>query len=202
MTTLERWSRLWSQLGVAHPNTELFHQIIERYSEPHRHYHTLKHLDECFQHLDSAKQLASHPAEIELALWFHDAIYEVQKHNNEELSANWAHASSLANGLATESCDRIFDFVQITGSHSLPKTSDEALLIDIDLTILGAAPDRFDEYEQAIRAEYSWVPSLVFNVKRRSILQKFLDRKSIFNTQHFVEHYEQQARINLQRSLA
>lgn len=196
MTTLHRWNHLWSQFGSSPPQ-RLFDEIVARYSEKHRHYHTLRHLDECLRHLDDVLPLAIHAPEIELALWFHDAVYDSHRHDNEALSAAWARSSATASALPSESCDRIYDLIQVTGSHSLPKTADEALLIDIDLSILGALPDRFEEYEQGIRDEYRWVPDAIFKVKRRSVLDKFLQRKTIFHTQYFIERYERQARINL-----
>jgi predicted metal-dependent HD superfamily phosphohydrolase len=196
MTTRQRWNHLWSQLRSTPPQ-ELFDEIVARYREKHRHYHTLQHLDECLRHLDDVTPLAIHAPEIELALWFHDAVYDPHKQNNEELSATWARSAAAAAALPDDCCNRIRDLVQITASHSLPRTNDEALLIDIDLSILGASPDRFEEYERGIRHEYSWVPSLIFAAKRRSILDKFLQRETIFHTQHFIERYERQARVNL-----
>jgi predicted metal-dependent HD superfamily phosphohydrolase len=196
MTTLHRWNHLWSQLGSSPPH-QLFDDLIARYREKHRHYHTLQHLDECLLHLDAVSALAVHAPEIELALWFHDAVYDPHRQDNEALSAAWARSSAATAALPSESCDRIYDLVQVTGSHSLPKTTDEALLIDIDLSILGASPARFQEYEQAIRNEYSWVPAPVFAAKRRAILDKFLKRETIFHTRYFIERYERQARVNL-----
>lgn len=196
MTTQQRWDHLWSQLGSAPPDG-LFDEVVARYREKHRHYHTLQHLDECLRHLDEVAPLAIHVPEIELALWFHDAVYDPHKQNNEDLSAAWARSAAAEAGLPSEVCDRIYNLVRVTASHNRPGTSDEALLIDIDLAILGASPDRFEEYEQGIRNEYSWVPSLIFAVKRRSILEKFLQRETIFHTQYFIERYEQQARLNL-----
>jgi predicted metal-dependent HD superfamily phosphohydrolase len=198
MTTRHRWNHAWSQLGSS-PLHQLFDEIVARYCEKHRHYHTLHHLDECLRHLDEVAQLAIHEPEIELALWFHDAIYDSRQQNNEELSAAWARSSAAAAAMPRESCDRIYDLIQVTGSHSFPKTTDEALLIDIDLSILGAPPDRFEEYEQGIRSEYSWVPQPIFEAKRRSVLKKFLQRETIFHTQYFIERYERQARLNLGR---
>lgn len=196
MTTRHRWNHLWSQLGSVAPH-EVFDEVVARYREKHRHYHTLQHLDECLRLLDDVAPLATHAPEIELALWFHDAVYDSHKQNNEELSAMWARSTAAAAALPGESCDRIYNLVQVTANHNLPKTNDEALLIDIDLSILGASPDRFEEYERGIRSEYAWVPGLIFSAKRRSILEKFLQRETIFHTQYFIERYERQARMNL-----
>jgi len=198
---ISRWTRLWSALGAAHADETLFRSIISKYSEPHRKYHTLRHLEECLSHLDEVQHLAVRPAEIELALWFHDAIYDVRRHDNEDLSAEWARASAEAASLPAEVCDRVHDLVLVTRHNADPKSADEAILADIDLSILGAAPQRFDEYETSIREEYNWVPRLVFDFKRRSILDGFRRRDPVFRTPHFAERFGRQARENLERSL-
>ncbi|MDI1260271.1 hypothetical protein [Aquabacterium sp.] len=74
---------------------------------------------------------------------------------------------------------------------------DQPLLVDIDLAILGAAPERFAEYDRQVRAEYSWVPGFVSNIKRKAVLKSFLARQYIYSTKHFRERYEAQARRNL-----
>jgi predicted metal-dependent HD superfamily phosphohydrolase len=83
----------------------------------------------------------------------------------------------------------------------VPLDTDEKILVDVDLSILGERPERFDEYEDQIREEYAWVPGVVFRARRRKILKAFLARASIFNTRKFVETYEAQARANLERSI-
>ena len=83
-----------------------------------------------------------------------------------------------------------------------PLDPDARLLVDIDLAILGAAPERFDEYEVQVRQEYAWVPGPLFRRKRREILQGFLDRPCIYTTEPFRTRFELQARSNLQRSVA
>lgn len=199
---ISRWNQLWSTLGVAHADETLFWEIIARYSEPHRKYHTLRHLEECLSHLDQVQHLAARPAEIELALWFHDAIYDVRRQDNEERSAEWARASAEAASLPAEVCDSVQHLVLATRHNAGPESGDEAILADIDLSILGASPRRFEEYEIAIRKEYNWVPRLVFDVKRRSILKEFLRRDGIFRTAYLAQRFERQARENLKRSLA
>jgi len=198
---ISRWNRLWSILGAARADETLFSSIIAKYSEPHRKYHTLRHLEECLSHLDETQHLAARPAEIELALWFHDAIYDVRRQDNEKRSAEWARASAEAASLPAEVCDRVQHLVLATRHDAGPESADEAILVDIDLAILGASPQRFEEYETAIREEYNWVPRLVFDVKRRSILNGFLRRGQVFRTAYFAERFERQARENLGRSL-
>lgn len=89
-----------------------------------------------------------------------------------------------------------------TRHTAVPHDVDAKVLVDVDLSILGASAERFDEYEQQVRDEYSWVPEFIFRRERKRILQEFLSRPTVFNTQVFLERYEQQARKNIERSIA
>jgi predicted metal-dependent HD superfamily phosphohydrolase len=89
MTSLNRWQSLWRELGASDSDDELFRRLVAGYSEPHRKYHTMQHLEECFGHFESLRSIAEHAGEVELALWFHDAIYNTKKNDNEEWSAEY-----------------------------------------------------------------------------------------------------------------
>jgi predicted metal-dependent HD superfamily phosphohydrolase len=89
-----------------------------------------------------------------------------------------------------------------TRHDAVPANADARVLVDVDLSILGAEPARFGEYEQQVREEYAWVPGFVYRRKRREVLEGFLARTAIFNTRLFVERYEAVARGNLARSIA
>ena len=201
--TLASWQRLWGELGATVVNGGLMNQLVGAYSERHRHYHTLQHLRECLAQFDAAATLARRPAEVELALWFHDAVYDPQRQDNEERSADWARASVLAAGCAAKMAERVAGLVLATKSHQAPAGgADAALLLDIDLAILGAAPGRFDEYERQIRAEYAHVPDDEFRTGRARVLRSFLERERIYLTDAFHDALEARARANLERSLA
>lgn len=201
--TLASWQRLWGELGATVVNGGLMNQLVGAYSERQRHYHTLQHLRECLAQFDAAATLARRPAEVELALWFHDAVYDPQRHDNEERSADWARASVLAAGCAADVAERVAALVLVTRSHVAPGgDADAALLLDIDLSILGAAPARFDEYERQVRAEYAHVPDADFRAGRARVLQGFLARERIYATDAFHDALEARARDNLRRSLA
>lgn len=202
MTSLARWQSAWRELGAPEADQDLFHRLGACYSEPHRKYHTMQHLNECFAHLESVRSIAERPAEVELALWFHDAIYKTNKKDNEERSAEWARESALAGGLSNDQASRIFDLVIVTKHNATPASRDAEVLVDVDLGILGSAPSRFDEYEGQVREEYSWVPGALYRRERRRILQEFANRPSIYSTEHFRAKYEAQARDNVARSLA
>lgn len=191
---------MWQELDAV-PDPALLEELVACYSQPHRKYHTVSHIDECFAQFDLLRAEAKRPAEIELALWFHDAIYDVRRRDNELKSADWARAVATASGLPVSVVDRIWSLVMVTRHDGFAVEPDEKILVDVDLSILGAPADRFDGYERQIREEYAWVPEIVFRAKRRKILEDFLVRAAIFNTPTFMATYEAQARTNLARSL-
>ena len=202
MITNASWQRLWREFGADPVPNGLYNQLVAAYSEPHRHYHTLQHLRACLAHLDAAASLAPHPAEVELALWFHDAIYDPRRPDNEERSAEWAWRSMLAAGCAEEAAQRVQALVLATKGHSTSHDPDTRLLLDIDLAILGAAPARFDDYEDQIRAEYAHVPAPQFRAVRAQVLEAFVERERIYLTSAFHDALEHRARENIARSLA
>ena len=87
MSTREQWVATWERLGAAAPEG-VYEKLVARYSEPQRHYHTARHLAECFAELAAVCGEAEHPAEVEIALWFHDAVYDTKRHDNEQRSAD------------------------------------------------------------------------------------------------------------------
>jgi predicted metal-dependent HD superfamily phosphohydrolase len=197
------WQRLWRELGARTVNGGLFNQLVQGYSERQRHYHTLQHLRECLLHFEAASSLAQRPAEVELALWFHDAVYDPQGSDNEERSAQWARDSVLAAGCAAAVADRVHALVMATKAHEGPADDpDAALLLDVDLAILGSSAARFDEYERQIRAEYAHVPDEAFRERRAGVLGGFLQRPRIYLTPVFHDALEARARENLARSLS
>jgi predicted metal-dependent HD superfamily phosphohydrolase len=201
MQLWESWNRAWHDLEAAVTEEQLFQAICNHYNTPDRHYHTLQHLTECLDLFKTAIELATHPAEVEMALWFHDAIYDTASKDNEAQSAQWASNELSKVGVLPASIDRIHALIMATCHTSLPTTSDECLLVDIDLAILGASTERFAEYEQQIRTEYNFVPETIFNQKRQEILQGFLDRSTIYSTQYFQDKLEPRARQNIKKSI-
>ena len=202
MTSLNRWQSLWRELGASDSDDELFRRLVACYSEPHRKYHTMQHLEECFVHFESLRSFAEHAGEVELALWFHDAIYNTKRKDNEERSAEWARDSARSAGLRVDQASRIHNLVLTTMHNVVPVGRDAAVLVDVDLGILGSDAARFDEYELQVREEYSWVPGPLYRAGRRKILQEFANREHIYSTEYFREKYEVRARDNIARSLA
>lgn len=195
------WQRAWRGIGATGDGRAPFEQLLARYGEAHRRYHTIQHLSECLAAFEQGSSLAIHPAEIEVALWFHDAIYDVKRSDNEERSARWAESELEAAGVPREIAQRVSSLVLVTKHTAVPTLPDEQVLVDIDLGILGASEQRFAEYERQIRDEYAFVPGFFFRRKRRVILRSFLDRPRIYSTAHFHGALEQAARSNLRRAV-
>lgn len=197
------WRRLWTELGAETIDGGLFNQLVGAYSQAHRHYHTLQHLRECLAHCEAAASLAQRPAEVELALWFHDAVYDPRRADNEERSAEWAWRSILAAGCGEDVAQRVQALVLATRTHEAPAHEpDTQLLVDVDLAILGAAPTRFAESGRQIRAEYAHVPDDEFRAGRARVLSGFLARPRIYATAAFHDALEHRARENLAQALA
>jgi predicted metal-dependent HD superfamily phosphohydrolase len=201
MDLTKSWNRAWLGLGHSNDKQDLLQLICSHYAESTRHYHSLQHLGECLDLFELVRDLATYPAEVEMALWFHDAIYNTANHDNEAQSAQWARAELSKAGVLSEKIDRIQSLIMVTCHTALPMTIDECLLVDIDLAILGSSTERFAEYEQQIRTEYNFVPEPIFNQKRQEILQGFLDRSTIYSTKYFQDKLEFRARDNIKRSI-
>jgi predicted metal-dependent HD superfamily phosphohydrolase len=196
----DRWRRLWQSVGASGDAMHWYETLTAAYAEPQRRYHNQQHIAECLAEFDGARSLAKEPSAVELALWFHDAVYDPKAADNEERSAAMAKTCVVGAGLV-ELAARVAELVMVTQCHEPEAGSDAAFIMDVDLSILGQDPKRFAEYEAQVREEYSFVPKLIFNFKRAQILQRFLDRPRIYATDHFASRYETAARHNLTDSI-
>jgi predicted metal-dependent HD superfamily phosphohydrolase len=196
-----RFDRALSAAGATRAGDAVFDELVYRYAEAHRHYHTLAHVDACLAWLDWFCGDARHPEEVELALWFHDAVYDPRSHDNERRSGELARERLAAVGVPAGALDRITAHVLATEHHAATG-GDGALVIDLDLTILGAPAPDFERFEAAIRREYAHVGDAAFTLGRRSILEGFLSKAEIYFTPKIREELEVRARTNLKRRIA
>lgn len=194
------WSTAWERMGVV-PLAGLYERLLEAWSEPQRHYHDLRHLGECLALLDRWQRVAERPAEVALVLWFHDAVYGVSAADNEFRSAEWAAHAMQEAGCAWDAVQRVHQMIMSTRHDGLASTGDQALLLDIDLAILGSPAERFAAYDRDVRAEYRWVPEAVYRGKRREVLAGFL-RPDLYRTQAARSLLSDQAEANLRRAIA
>jgi predicted metal-dependent HD superfamily phosphohydrolase len=202
MSLIEHWRECFAALGLAAPPEQDFARLAGRYSEPHRAYHTLQHLEECFRAFAGVTSEAQSPGAVGIALFYHDAIYDTYARDNEEKSAELARQMLTSVGAEAALFKYVTDLILVTRHAAMPATLDQKLVVDIDLSILGAPTERFDEYEQQVRREYSWVDETIFRSVRSKILQEFLARPAIYSTTSFRDRLEDSARENLKRSIA
>lgn len=201
MNLKNHWRRLWTAAGATGDATPPWKLLSAAYSEPHRAYHTLRHIAHCLEEYEEVRREAKDPVAVEWALWFHDAIYDPRRRDNEERSAVLAEETAAAAGLSREVARRAGDLIRISTHRKSASDPDGRLFADVDLAILGQPPDVFAEYEKQIRQEYAWAGEPLFRSARAAILETFLDRFSIFVSPHFQEKYEKQARLNLTASV-
>lgn len=200
ISSKQLWFLLYQRIAAQGNPDKTYNNLVARYSEPHRAYHTLGHIEHCLDELGQARHLAINLNAVELALWFHDAIYDTKAKDNEEKSAALA-VDFLKNASLPEILGRsVANLIMATKHTAIPADPDNQLLVDIDLSILGQSEGKFDEYERQIRKEYEWVSEDAFIVGRLVILKSFLDRQVIYSTRFFREKYEARAQWNIARS--
>ena len=195
-----RWQELMSSFGYG-ANEATYRELVDCYSQKHRHYHNTEHVAACLQHLDTCRDLAQRPLEIEVALWFHDAVYNPLSSQNEQKSAEMAVAFLKANDGDEPVTSRVRSLILATLHDAPTETRDESLIVDIDLAILGVEPVDFARFGAAVRSEYRMIPSFIYRKKRQEILAGFLERPAIYQNEPFHSTLETQARENLARAI-
>ena len=197
-----RWEDLWKKLNVRAAPQGTFDELIEAYSSPDRFYHNLRHIEDCLAIFDQTKTLVLHPEEVEFAIWFHDAVHDPKRSDNEQKSAEWAEAVVKQSGGSTDSAERISYSIRATRHQQQMTGADAQLMVDVDLSILGREPDVFWQYEENIRKEYAWVPEELFRQRRMEVLNSFLERQHIYYHLQYREMFEEKARANLKGAIA
>jgi predicted metal-dependent HD superfamily phosphohydrolase len=171
------------------------------YDASPRAYHNWEHVEACLRELASVRGQCDRPDLVEIALWFHDAVYDPRRSDNEARSADAAKAGMREEGFGDADIAIVRRLILNTRHAETPATGDGKLIADIDLAILGQPADVFAAYEAAIRREYAHVSDADFAAGRAAALQKFLERRAIYYTDVFRERYDQVARGNLTRAI-
>ncbi len=187
---------------IPHVLDALIPALETRYREPHRKYHTLEHIHACLNLFEQVQEDFDDADAVRLAIWFHDAVYDPKRSDNEEASANLAARELAVLNVPIATIDKVRKLIMATRHDGPPTDDDTARFIDIDLAILGADANTFDLYEQNIRSEYQHVEESAFRMGRRTILEQFLARDGIYQTELFASRFEEQAQENLARSIA
>jgi predicted metal-dependent HD superfamily phosphohydrolase len=156
---------------------EVFLDLVAAYSSVGRYYHTLEHIQQVLETIESIRttnptprwQAANFPA-IELAAWFHDVIYDSQAKNNEEKSAEYAVTALNELGIPIFTVERVKQLILNTKTHqALTDDIDSQILLDSDLAILGAPEWQYKAYVRSIRQEYSWMNDQPYRVGRKQV---------------------------------
>jgi predicted metal-dependent HD superfamily phosphohydrolase len=197
-----RWAKIWQKLNVQTVSQDVFDELISAYSAPNRFYHNLTHIEDCLSIFDQTEFLTTHPEEVELGIWFHDAVYDTRRDDNEQRSVEWAESVIREAGLSQAIADRVSHSILATRHNVEVTDKDAQVLVDVDLSILGREADVFWRYEENIRKEYAWVPEELFRQKRVEILRGFLERQYIYYHKEYRERFEKQARVNLREAIA
>lgn len=198
-----RWDRMREWLGLGMVFIPIGERLLARYSEADRHYHDARHILACLRAFDDYTGNIGDPDAVELALWFHDAVYDPRAApgENEAASARCFRKEFEALAGVLVDIDAVERLILATDHRSPPDGPDADLITDLDLGILGADPPRYDGYAADIRREYAHVPESEYRQGRAHVLRAFLDRKSLYRTGFFRQTLEKSARANLEREL-
>ncbi|EJB8432496.1 metal-dependent hydrolase [Acinetobacter baumannii] len=193
------WFELHQHYDFSEPQ-QIYNELIAAYSERQRAYHTVQHLYECLSLMEAVQYELNDPYAVALALWFHDVIYDPQAPDNELKSAE-LFEQLMAQDLQLDTMQKIKRWILATQKHGSTDETDLQFLLDIDLAILAATPERFMQYEQQIQQEYAWVDPEVYAIKRKQVLKHFYQSEPLYQTAYFKKNFELNAKQNLKKIL-
>lgn len=180
----------------------MWDELVEKYSEPHRTYHTLEHVEAMLQTLREFEARLVSPSTVYTAAFFHDAIYDVMSTTNEKDSAEMAVVFLNQNSVPMSVSTTVESLILATAAHFDPtETTDSDWFLDADLAILGSEPERYAWYVSAIRDEYAIIPDDQFRAGRQRFLETTLKAKTLFRTCELRDRFEERARSNLKNEL-
>lgn len=202
MVDAARFTHLWERTGGRNGD-RVWQAVEDGYHEDHRAYHGWIHIGAMLNDLDSIRSIPEFTSldldEIELAVFFHDVVYEPRATDNEAQSA--AIFREAAAGMSEDKIERVVDMILATIHHTATDDPQTQLLLDLDLAILGATPNEYRRYCGAIRAEYEHVSQADWKKGRAKVIEKFLARPVIYQTPHFNSLLEENARAHIRDEL-
>ncbi|MFI6789024.1 metal-dependent phosphohydrolase [Nonomuraea sp. NPDC050383] len=179
-------------------------ELVARWSEPHRRYHTLDHLAAVLAAADRLAGAADDPGAVRLALWFHDAVYDGRPGRDEERSAQLAQARLPRCGVPPARVAEVARLVRLTAAHDrvAPGDANGEVLCDADLAVLGSpSREAYDDYAARVRQEYAHVADEPFRAGRAAVLGRLLAAPRLYRTPLAYELWEERARANLRAEL-
>ncbi|MBC6611876.1 metal-dependent phosphohydrolase [Hymenobacter sp. BT507] len=205
-TLSNRWHQLTAPLLPDEATrTATYEQLSAAYSASDRHYHTLHHVRALLDVAERHTSTLQDPMVVQLAIWFHDAVYSARRSDNEERSARLALDFLEKTSLSTKQRQRVAYLIERTKDHTQPISApdaDLAFFLDADLQILGAPEADYWQYARQIRQEYRLIPDMLYRPGRRKVLEKMLAAPTLYRTPEFRQRLEDTARRNLRLELA
>ncbi|MEV4439258.1 hypothetical protein AB0K09_09575 [Streptomyces sp. NPDC049577] len=189
--------------GPGVPDPEPYAEdLLGRWAEPQRRYHTLDHLAAVLGHIDTLAAHADDADTVRLAAWFHDAVYRPDRSENEERSAHLAERALPELGVSPARTAQVARLVRLTAGHD-PAAGDRdgEVLCDADLAVLGGTPQEYAVYAAAVREEYGFVPDAAFRDGRAAVLRQLLEQPRLFRTPQGYDRWELTARRNMTTEL-
>lgn len=198
----------WEQsVGRGAGATEAFTTVLSHYREPHRHYHTDRHLRWVVRHVTelAADQRVDDLGSVVVAAFYHDVVYDPRASDNEAASARVARTALQALGWHDDRIDRVADLITGTATHDVGAAerggADAAVLYAADLSVLAATPTKYEDYVRNVRREYAHVDDAHWVDGRRAVLRTFLDRPAIYAPRLRLDTWERRARGNITAEL-
>ncbi len=195
----ERFCKVWARSGGARGEA-IFAEMATRYDEPHRYYHRSRHIDDCLSRMDRATPTLGASDSVELAIWFHDVVYDIGAADNERRSADW-FAERAAGALAPALIDEVDGYIMSTTHREAPPTDGAKFVVDVDLSGLGMSPQMFWRDGDNIRLECGALSDAQYAHGQGKFLRMLLQRERIFHTPFFHDWCEAQARRNIEEAL-
>ena len=197
------WHNLTKNYCDSTLEESLWTDIESRYTTKNRHYHNLSHISNMLKQLDETQTEIKDLDSLKFAIWYHDIIYKSTKKDNEEKSALFALERLKKINFEPERAQLTENLIVSTKKHNilLTQNNDNAVLLDLDLSILGTDWNTYKKYISNIRQEYKVYPDFMYNPGRKKVLNHFLERENLYFTEHYKQSYEQQARENLSHEI-
>jgi predicted metal-dependent HD superfamily phosphohydrolase len=198
-----RWSEVLRRVRTEDVDpTPYATDLLARWAEPQRRYHTTDHLIAVLDRIDELADHAADPDAVRLAAWFHDAVYRPDRSENEERSAALAERALPEAGVPAPVTAEVARLVRLTVTHD-PAQGDRngEVLCDADLAVLAGSPDTYADYASAVREEYGFVPDEAFRTGRADVLRQLLALPRLFRTPVGHDRWERPARHNLATEL-
>ena len=194
------WDRCQGAGSTGSDAHDVYAEIQAYYSEAGRHYHTPKHIEHCLRQFDLASSEMDDPDAVEMAIWFHDLVYDTTADDNELRSAR-RFVELSDESMDSEFKTKVYELIMATAPPRQPKSKDEKFMLDIDLSSFGLPWEDFVRDSTAVRQESARLSDAEFFPGQRAFLESLISREHFYFTDFFRSRIEDTARSNIRRHL-